>query len=530
MKEKLENTSWLLTAVRILIGWQFLYEGIVKVVSPYWSAGPYLLESTWWFSGIFKSMALNPHTLAVVDFLNIWGLILIGAGLFFGLFTHIASWSGALLLLLYYLARPPFTGLMEGPATDGNYIWVNKNLIEIAVLVFIARTPVKHMFGLDNLFSLRKGVKEKVIIAGGKIEVPETDNPAFKELPLLDRRRMLKNIITIPVMGGFSYAVLKNFGYESYEEKNLKTKSFTKDREVNAVSSATFKYNNFTTLADLKEQVPKGKIGNLEISRLICGGNLMVGYAHARDLIYVSSLIKRYFTQEKIWETFRLCEACGVNTALLRTAPDILTPLNKYRKQGGKIQWLAATYPDEKDLFTNTQEAIDNGADAILIMGNIADRWITGGRIDLYEKWFAHFQGKGLPLGIGAHEIEVVKTMEERRFPVDFYFKTLHSPNYWSWQDDEPKGDIVLNNLDNFWCRKPEETIKYMESVNKPWIAFKILAAGAIKPKEGFKYAFENGADFACVGLFDYQVVEDCNIMTNTLKNLNERKRKFFEV
>ena len=69
-----------------------------------------------------------------------------------------------------------------------------------------------------------------------------------------------------------------------------------------------------------------------------------------------------------------------------------------------------------------------------------------------------------------------------------------------------------------------------MESVNKPWIAFKILAAGAIKPKEGFKYAFENGADFACVGLFDYQVVEDCNIMTNALKGLNERKRKFFEV
>ena len=118
---------------------------------------------------------------------------------------------------------------------------------------------------------------------------------------------MLKNLITIPVMGGFSYAVLKNFGYESYEEKDLK---------VNAVSSATLKFNNFSTLVDLKEQVPKGRIGKLEISRLICGGNLIVGYAHARDLIYVSSLVKKYFTQEKIWETIRLCEACGVNTVL----------------------------------------------------------------------------------------------------------------------------------------------------------------------------------------------------------------------
>ena len=111
MKDEVGITSWWLTSIRILIGWQFLYEGIVKLVSPYWSAGPYLLESTWWFSGIFKSLALNQDTLAVVDFLNIWGLIFIGVGLFFGLFTRIAAWSGALLLLLYYLARPPFTGI-----------------------------------------------------------------------------------------------------------------------------------------------------------------------------------------------------------------------------------------------------------------------------------------------------------------------------------------------------------------------------------------------------------------------------------
>ena len=67
-----------------------------------------------------------------------------------------------------------------------------------------------------------------------------------------------------------------------------------------------------------------------------------------------------------------------------------------------------------------------------------------------------------------------------------------------------------------------------MKDVDKPWIAFKTLAAGALKPKEGFKYAFENGADFACVGMFDYQVVDDCNILTDTLKNIPGRTRKFF--
>lgn len=508
------------SALRMLVGWHFLYEGIVKLATPSWSAGPYLLESTWVFSGIFKAAATSHSLLATIDFLNIWGLIFIGTGLLIGFFTRLASWSGAVLLLLYYAVRPPFVGIMDGNAVEGNYIWVNKNLIEMVVLILIARIPASWMLGTDRLLAEWRGMrKKKGVKPAGSIIVPETDNPRFEDLPVLDRRRVLKNLITIPVMGGFAYAALKNFGYESYEEKDLK---------VNAVSSATSKFTNFSKLTDLKEQVPKGKIGNLEVSRLICGGNLIVGYAHARDLIYVSSLVKNYFTQEKIWETIRLCEACGINTVLMRTAPDIVTPLNKYRKQGGKIQWLAATYPQENDIFSSTQVAIDNGADALLIQGNIADNWVSQGRLDLYEKWFSHFHGNGIPLGVGSHELEVVKAMEAEGFPVDFHFKTFHNRNYWSYQADEQKGMVVKNELDNYWCREPEAITEYMATVDKPWIAFKILAAGAIRPEEGFKYAFENGADFVCVGLFDYQVVDDANILTTTLRELNGRKRKFF--
>jgi uncharacterized membrane protein YphA (DoxX/SURF4 family) len=529
MIEKNKVPVWLLTALRILIGWHFLYEGVVKFVIPSWSAGPYLLESTWIFSGLFKAAATSHVVITTIDFLNLWGLVLIGLGLFLGLFTRPAAWSGAALLLLYYVARPPFVGLMDGNAMEGHYIWVNKNLVEMVALLLIARVPTEWMFGLDNLKTAwlagrkikAENVKDKEEKKArtGSIIVPEADNPPFDELPVLDRRRVLKNLITIPVMGGFAYAALKNFGYESYEERDLK---------VNAVSSATSKFSNFTKLTDLKEKVPKGKIGNLEVSRLICGGNLIVGYAHARDLIYVSSLVQNYFTQEKIWETLRLCEACGINTVLMRTAPDILTPLTKYWKLGGKIQWLASTYPNDKDLFSSTQTAIDNGADAILIQGNTADNWVSQGRFDLFDKWFSHFQGKGLPLGVGSHELEVIKAMEERKYPVDFHFKTFHNNSYWSYQADEPKGRIVGNELDNYWCKEPLETAKYMETVDKPWIAFKVLAAGAIKPEDGFKYAFENGADFACVGLFDYQVVDDANILTTTLKGLNGRTRKFF--
>jgi len=518
------SIQYLLTILRIIVGWHFLYEGIVKLFNPSWSASAFLLESTWLFSGFFKALATNQAVLPIVNFLNTWGLILIGLSLFFGFFTRIAAWSGAGLLLLYYLAHPPFTGLMEGSVVEGSYIWVNKNLIEMFILLLMANVPIKWIFGADNLIGKRKKSDQKV---PAEIKI-SPDNPGIVD-PVLsngyrpDRRTVLKNLAAIPLMGGFAYAVLKNYVYETVEMN-----SQLQQRE-DAVSSASTKFKTFAGLSELREKVPKGKIGNLDVSRLICGGNLLSAIAHSRDLIYVDGLMKKYFTTEKVWETFRLCEACGINSVLVRTDTNTVQLIQKYWKLGGKIQWLAQTktIDTDKDFTINAQLAMDNGASAIYIQGDNADVWVYEGRFDLFDQWFARFQGKGIPLGVGAHELDVVKAMEQRGYPVDFYMKTIHDNNYWSYQADEPKVRTIKNNHDNYWCREPAETAQFMETVNKPWIGFKILAAGSIRPQHGFKYAFESGADFACVGMFDYQVVEDCNILTDTLKGLTDRKRKF---
>jgi hypothetical protein len=71
----------------------------------------------------------------------------------------------------------------------------------------------------------------------------------------------------------------------------------------------------------------------------------------------------------------------------------------------------------------------------------------------------------------------------------------------------------------------PEQTIEFMKTIDKPLIGFKVLAGGAIEPEDGFRYAFENGADFICVGMFDFQIVDDVNIATTVLSSLGERVR-----
>jgi hypothetical protein len=95
--------------------------------------------------------------------------------------------------------------------------------------------------------------------------------------------------------------------------------------------------------------------------------------------------------------------------------------------------------------------------------------------------------------------------------------KTLHSRKYWSAEHAKEH--------DNIWCRKPEETIEFMSKVTAPWIAYKVLAAGAIGPTTGFKYALHKGADFLCVGMFDFQVAEDVQIFKGLFERGIKRER-----
>jgi len=157
-----------LVILRMLIGWHFLYEGLVKLWNPGWSASGYLMDSKGFMAEVFYSMAGNPSLMEVVDFFNVWGLILIGLGLMLGAFSRWAAIAGIVLLSFYYLSHPALIGVQYAMPTEGSYLLVNKNLIEIFALAVLLAFPTSRIVGLDRLFALF--MKKEVPPVGRSIE------------------------------------------------------------------------------------------------------------------------------------------------------------------------------------------------------------------------------------------------------------------------------------------------------------------------------------------------------------------------
>lgn len=273
--------------------------------------------------------------------------------------------------------------------------------------------------------------------------------------------------------------------------------------------------------------MPTGTIGKVKLSRLICGGNLISGYAHSRDLIYVSQLLKAYFTEAKIMETWALCEQQGVNTMIFNpSSRPALATYRKYRAQGGKIQCLAQLDPPKNDLSTQIKEAVDAGVQGALLVGNYGDAWTREGDVESIGRFVELVKAQGLIAGVAGHELRTPKTVEQAGIKPDFYMKTLHSANYWSARRPDQQKEVIDNyGIDNYWCKDEEETVSFFSELERPWIAYKVLAAGAIPPQAGFKHAFSKGADFCVVGMFDFQVAENVAIARQVLAETLNRDR-----
>lgn len=317
----------------------------------------------------------------------------------------------------------------------------------------------------------------------------------------IDRRDFIKKSILTPTAGALAMKATQN-------------KALAADSDKQSRSSAETPKPQAT--------VPKGKIGNLEISRILLGGNLLTHFTHSRDLQYVYNLTAHYNTEDKIIETMRIAEAHGIDTLVIHTAPGIVSLLKKYRYSlGGKIKWIICTTAqidsNPEDYAKQVRILVEEGVDAIYLWGVSSDRLVSQGKVDMIAKAVKIAKDNGVPSGVGAHDLRVVKECERNNIDADFYIKTFHHHNYKSGPRPDELTRVTAE-VPGYWCNNPKEVIKFMQTVEKPWIAFKVMAAGAIPPKNAFQYAFDNGADFVLAGMFDFEIAEDVMIANSTLK------------
>ena len=154
-----------ITVLRVFIGWHFLYEGIAKLSSPSWSAAGYLKQARGPFAGLFKWLAAQPDLLANADLITMWGLTAVGLLLILGLFTRLASLGAIGFIVLFYLCNPPFVGYFYSIPTEGSYLIVNKNLVELGALVVVLVTGSGRFAGLDRIVHGLFGRRPKVATA-----------------------------------------------------------------------------------------------------------------------------------------------------------------------------------------------------------------------------------------------------------------------------------------------------------------------------------------------------------------------------
>lgn len=249
--------------------------------------------------------------------------------------------------------------------------------------------------------------------------------------------------------------------------------------------------------------LPKMKIGNLEITRLIVGSNPFTGKSHMSA--EVDSDMRAHFnTYEKAFALLKRCEEVGINAVQSRGSLPVMDLIYKYRKNGGNMYWLAQT---GKDLATFDKELDDMMAyepSAICLHGELTDQLFLTDRLDMMGELLEKVRSKGLPVGICSHFPEVLAYAEENGLKPDYYMASVYN----LFQPD--RSNDVNKEGERFEISDLPKMYSVIRSLSAPTFALKILGAGRrCESQEQVKAAFNEAfseikkGDGVLVGMFD---------------------------
>jgi hypothetical protein len=248
-----------------------------------------------------------------------------------------------------------------------------------------------------------------------------------------------------------------------------------------------------------KGELPTINLGKLEVSRLILGSNPFFGFEHGNPQASGDEM-REYYTEERIMAVMDQAAEHGITAVWTPCYENWVRVWNRYREKGGKLKvWIAQ--PDRLPMEREIKTAVKNGSKAIAIQGICIDDQVNNGKWDVVRGWLELIKSHGLPAGMATHRATTHLEAEEHGLPTDFYHQTLYRPD-----------DYVREGL--------EESLATIEKLRKPVVAYKVLGAGRILPKDALPDVFKRlkPKDGICVGVFPNKRDEIAENSSLTLK------------
>ena len=262
------------------------------------------------------------------------------------------------------------------------------------------------------------------------------------------------------------------------------------------------------------------RLGQLSVSKFIIGGNPFSGFSHQspdRDLE-----MKRYYTTSRIKQTLKGAEQLGINTHIGRADHHIMRLLLEYWYEGGTIQWIAQTCPELGTIERGVENAIKGRAKACFIHGGQMDYLLAQDRLDEVPAAIAKIKDAGIPAGIAGHNPKVL-TWAEQNLEVDFYMCPYYNPAH-----RDKQAEHIPGMQERFKSEDRDIMVQVIQTLSKPAIHYKVLAAGRDDPKEAFAFVARHlrPQDAVCVGIYTKDkpemLEENLHLLRSSLREASE--------
>jgi hypothetical protein len=254
--------------------------------------------------------------------------------------------------------------------------------------------------------------------------------------------------------------------------------------------------------------LPMTKIGNVEVSRLLCGTNSFYGHSHFSDAR--SRWLRKYFSLDRIVEVMAACVEEGVTGIVSGSHEEMPKAIAKTQEVTGvKMTWFATPHGSTlQELLDNVRQAKEWGADFCMPHTSYTDSnlMIAEKRIAGADEYLALARELGMGTGWSTHRPETIVVSDAAGYNVDVNIQPFNSIGFLCPVETDWVASIIRNSP-------------------TPVIAIKPLGAGRIMPPTGLPFVYGNikPMDTVCIGLLSpEEAQEDIKIVRNLLMGANE--------